>query len=199
MKRNTVVRTMHDVGLAIWFGGSLMGAVGLNGAASAVDDRRERTRVASAGWRRWTPVNAAGIAMYVVGSAGLLLANRGRVTYQKGVAANTAAKTLLTGVALAATAYSRVLGAKIDQAGEVPAEGATKPDEATPEDIAKAQRQLSLLQWAIPGVTGALVALTSLHGEQQRPGEVLRGVVKGAFSSGGGRRGATGRFARKAA
>ncbi|MFF2206234.1 hypothetical protein [Streptomyces sp. NPDC058145] len=31
--RNTVIRSLHDLGLAAWFGGSLMGAVGLNGAA----------------------------------------------------------------------------------------------------------------------------------------------------------------------
>lgn len=99
----------------------------------------------------WTPVNAAGIAVHLVGSVGLLLANRGRVGHQKGVAANTVAKTVLTGVALAATAYSRVLGAKIEEAGEVIAEGATKPDEATPEEVAKAQQQLSVLQWVIPG------------------------------------------------
>jgi hypothetical protein len=34
---NTVARTLHDLGLAAWFGGSLMGATGLNGAASVVD------------------------------------------------------------------------------------------------------------------------------------------------------------------
>jgi hypothetical protein len=35
---NTVARTLHDLGLAAWFGGSLMGATGLNGAAAAVED-----------------------------------------------------------------------------------------------------------------------------------------------------------------
>jgi hypothetical protein len=34
---NTLARSLHDVGLAAWFGGSRMGAVGLNGAAAAVD------------------------------------------------------------------------------------------------------------------------------------------------------------------
>lgn len=33
--RNTVVRSLHDLGAAAWFGGSLMGAVGVNGAAGA--------------------------------------------------------------------------------------------------------------------------------------------------------------------
>ncbi|MEU6943126.1 hypothetical protein ABZ943_42090, partial [Streptomyces rubiginosohelvolus] len=32
-ERTTFLRSAHDLGLAAWFGGALMGAVGLNGAA----------------------------------------------------------------------------------------------------------------------------------------------------------------------
>ena len=39
---NTVARTLHDLGLATWFGGSLMGATGLNGAAAAVEEPTQR-------------------------------------------------------------------------------------------------------------------------------------------------------------
>jgi len=182
MKRNTVVRAMHDVGLAAWFGGSLMGAVGLNGAASVVRDRNERLRVANAGWGRWAPVSAAGIGIYLVGSAGLLLANRERVAGQKGVMASTVAKGGLTVAALAAAAYTGALGARLAGAGDVPVKGAVKPDGETPEDVADAQRRLRVLQWVIPALTGTLVVLTSLHGEQQRPGEVLWGAVRKTFS-----------------
>jgi hypothetical protein len=55
MEDNTLARTLHDVGLAAWFGGSLMGAAGVNGAAAAVHEPTERLRVASTGWARWTP------------------------------------------------------------------------------------------------------------------------------------------------
>jgi hypothetical protein len=41
-ERNTVVRSLHDLGLAMWFGGSLAGAVGFNGAAADVPDERLR-------------------------------------------------------------------------------------------------------------------------------------------------------------
>jgi hypothetical protein len=44
-KDNTIARTLHDVGLAAWVGGSLMGATGLNGAAAVVDDPTQRLRV----------------------------------------------------------------------------------------------------------------------------------------------------------
>jgi hypothetical protein len=50
---NTLARSLHDLGLAAWFGGSLMGAVGLNGAAAVVDAPEQRLRVANTGWARW--------------------------------------------------------------------------------------------------------------------------------------------------
>src|SRR4029453_8755245 len=114
-----------------------MGAVGLNGAAADVEEPRQRLRVATAGWNRWTPVNLAGIAAHVVGGAVLLGANSGRVAGQQGVAHATVIKTALTGAALAATAWSRALGAKLNEAGEVPVEGGTDPGGHTPEDVAK--------------------------------------------------------------
>ena len=45
---NTIARTLHDLGLASWFGGSLMGASGLNGAASVVEDPSQRLRRSAA-------------------------------------------------------------------------------------------------------------------------------------------------------
>jgi hypothetical protein len=174
---NTVSRSLHDLGLATWFGGSLMGAVGLNGAAAEVAEPKQRLRVANAGWNRWTPVNLAGIAAHVAGGAVLLGANKGRVASQQGVAQATLIKTTLTGAALAATAWSRTLGAKLDQAGEIPVEGATDPNAGTPEDVAKAQRQLMVLQWLIPALTGAVLVLNARMGEQQRPAQVTGGML----------------------
>jgi hypothetical protein len=174
---NTVSRSLHDLGLATWFGGSLMGAVGLNGAAADVEEPTQRLRVANAGWNRWTPVNLAGITAHVAGGLILLGANKGRVASQQGVAQATVIKTALTGAALAATAWSRALGAKLDEAGEVPVEGGTEPGGDTPEDVAKAQRQLKVLQWVIPALTGAVLVLNARMGEQQRPAQVTGGLL----------------------
>ena len=174
---NTVARTMHDGGLAAWFGGSLMGAIGVNGAAAEVDDSRQRARVANAGWGRWTPVNLGAIAAHLVGGALLTWANKGRVAGQSGVATVSAAKTALTVGALGATAYSRALGQKVMNAGDVPIEGGTSPGEATPPEVAAAQRKLNVLQWVIPGLTGALIWVTAYMGEQQRPKEVASGLI----------------------
>jgi ankyrin repeat protein len=174
---NTVSRSLHDLGLATWFGGSLMGAVGLNGAAADVEEPKQRLRVATAGWNRWTPVNLAAIAAHVAGGAVLLVANKGRVASQRSVAQATVVKTVLTGAALAATAWSGALGAKLDQAGEVPVEGGTDPSSDTPEDVATAQRQLKVLQWVIPALTGAVLVLNARMGEQQRPTQVTGGLL----------------------
>jgi hypothetical protein len=174
---STVSRSLHDLGLAAWFGGSLMGAVGLNGAAAEAEEPKQRLRVATAGWNRWTPVNLAGIAAHLAGGAVLLGANKGRVASQQGVAQATVVKTALTGAALAATAWSRALGAKLDRAGEVPVEGGTDPSIDTPEDVAKAQRQLKVLQWVIPALTGAVLVLNARMGEQQRPAQVTGGLL----------------------
>jgi hypothetical protein len=174
---NTVSRSLHDLGLATWFGGSLMGAVGLNGAAAEAEEPKQRLRVANAGWNRWTPVNLAGITAHVAGGLILLGANKGRVASQQGVAQATVVKTALTGAALAATAWSRALGAKLNEAGEVPVEGGTDPSIDTAEDVAKAQRQLRVLQWVIPALTGAVLVLNARMGEQQRPAQVTGGLL----------------------
>ena len=176
--RNTLAHVMHDAGLAAWFGGSLMGAVGVNGAAADVDDPRQRARVANAGWNRWTPVNAAAIGIHLLGAAQIAKANKGRIATQKGVLGNTVVKTALTGGALAATAYARYLGKKVKDAGDVPVAGGTEPMATTPPEVAKSQKQLKTLQWAIPGLTGAVLASASLHEEQQRPAQVVMGTLK---------------------
>jgi hypothetical protein len=179
---NTVARSLHDLGLAAWFGGSLMGAVGLNGAAAVVDQPEQRLRVANAGWARWTPVNLAGIAAHLAGGAVLLAGNKGRLATQRGVAGATITKAAVTGLALGATAYARALGQRLMEAGDAPVEGGTSPAGDTPPDLAGAQRQLTVLQWAIPGLTGAALVLNALMGEQQRPQQVRSGLLRGLRS-----------------
>jgi hypothetical protein len=101
---NTLARSLHDLGLAAWFGGSLMGAAGLNGAAAVVQDPNQRLRVANSGWARWTPLNLAGIVAHLAGGAVLTGANKGRLAGQQGVATASTVKTALTVAALGTTA-----------------------------------------------------------------------------------------------
>ncbi|PWI09943.1 hypothetical protein DIZ27_12610 [Streptomyces sp. NWU339] len=180
---HTWIRSLHDLGLAAWFGGSLMGAVGLNGAAKDIGGTDETgARIASSGWAKWTPVNAAALGAHLFGGGGLLAANAHRVATQQGVAASTTAKTVITAAALAATAYARTLGKKIELASSPDPQDAEKA-ERHPIDTTKARRQLAYAQWAVPALTGCLVILNALHGEQQRPKEQLHGMWRRARSA----------------
>lgn len=188
---NSVARSMHDLGLAAWFGGSLMGAVGLNGASEEVADPKDRIRVGNAGWGRWTPVNLVAILVHGIGGLQLVRGNRGRLRGQEGVRQLTGLKTFFTLTAAGVTAYARVLGQKVmdaelDAARQSPAdpgldrlegEGAVDPAPTTPEDVAKAQRQLRLVQWLIPLFTGIVVIINARMGEQQRPQQVASGLI----------------------
>jgi hypothetical protein len=176
MARNTILHAMHDVGLAAWFGGTLANAISLNPAAGAAGDSRNTGAVANFGWDRWTPINAAAIGVHLVGSAGMLGANLPRLKAQRGVAAMAVTKTALTAAALGATAYSRALGAKVSK-HDAPAESGTEPAASTPPDAADAQRQLSMLQWAVPALTGAIEVVSAYASEQQRATEVHKGML----------------------
>ena len=176
MALNVVSRSLHDVGLAAWFGGTLANAVALNRAAGNAADEHSAGAVTNAGWDRWTPVNAAAIGAHLAGSVGQLGGNRARLKGQQGVATMSLVKTGLTVAALAVTGYSRILGRKVSQAGAVPVGDATTPTQGTPPEVAAAQKQLTALQWAVPVLTGALVVVSAFAGEQQRPQTVLAGI-----------------------
>ena len=184
---NTVSRSLHDAGLAAWFGGTLANAVALNPAAAEADSASGTRAVPKVGWDRWTPVNAAAIGMHVVGSLGQLGGNAPRIAGQRGVGRMVVAKTALTAAALGVTAYSRMLGQRVSKHTAVPAESGTTPAATTPPEVAAAQRQLAMLQWAVPALTGALVVLSSFAGEQQRPSSAFSGLADRVTSLAPGR------------
>ncbi len=88
---------------------------------------------------------------------------------QRGVGVSTAAQLALTGAALAVTAYSRMQGKKLQDAGMVPVHGATEPSADTPADVAKAQQQLKVCQWAIPASPPVLPCSTSWKASSSAP------------------------------
>ncbi len=182
MARATVFHQLHDLGLAGWFGGNLANGVALNRAASAAGSDLGAGAVANDGWDRWAPVNGVAIGLHLVGAAGLVKHDLGRMKVQKGVAAMAVVKTALTAAALGVTAYSRKLGQKVSQQHAVPAADGTTPNAATPSDVAAAQKQLAQLQWVVPAVTGAIVLIASYASEQYRPEEVSKGAVQRLFN-----------------
>jgi hypothetical protein len=184
--QHTVLRSMHDLGLAAWFGGNLMGAVGLNKAAAAAKDSTERTRLSSIGWGAWAPVQAAAIGAHLIGSVGMLRADRGRVATESGATLNTVVKSVLTVSAIVTTATSGAFGAKIGSKsvnGGVPSATATEPSAGTPADVASAQKAQKPLQWVNPALTAVLIVLAAQQGEQQRTASTVRGALGAGVTS----------------
>jgi hypothetical protein len=174
---NTVARTLHDLGLAAWFGGSLMGRPGSTGLP-----RWSRTPPSGYGWPtaagpRWTPLNLAGIAAHLAGGAILTGANKGPPGRPAGGGRHQHGQDRSDVAALGVTGYARLLGKKLERAGDVPVEGGTTPNPATPEEVTRAQRQLTALQWVIPVLTGAVLVVNARMGEQQRPTQVTTGLL----------------------
>jgi hypothetical protein len=168
-ERNTLIRSMHDIGLAAWFGGNLMGAVGLNGGTAEATDPRERLRLSSAGWAKWAPVQLAALVVHGVGGVGLILANKSRLAAQPDARRNTVIKLVVTGAALASTAYSAMLGTKMAKHSEEGGTGVTEPAVTASDELASAQSQQKVFQWVTPALTAVLLVLSAQQGEQQRP------------------------------
>jgi hypothetical protein len=175
-------RSLHDLGLASWFGGSVFGSVALphtDDDDTTKAGRRQRA-VEGETWRRWSPVVTGSMAAHLVGGAGLILANRSRHRYQKGVATATTVKTVLTVTAVALTIGAAAEGYRSQERRRKLEEGG---DESLQRAQERADRLMRVVGPLIPATTGALVVLGALEGEQQRPREVVRGVVASALES----------------
>ncbi|MFF0943094.1 hypothetical protein ACFYE2_02570 [Kocuria sp. CPCC 205300] len=171
-----LTRSVHDLTAAAWFGGSLMGAVGLNGAAAAAVDPRERIHLSGVGWRKWQPVEAAALIIHGVAGAALAHQNRGGPAGQDGVPRRTALKAAVTVAGVVGSAWAGVAGRRAEALAHEGAEGATEPHAGASPELASAQKQLRVLQWVNPVLAGAVVVLGAEHGETQRPRTVLQGL-----------------------
>jgi hypothetical protein len=176
MAGNLVARSIHDITAAAWFGGSLMGAIGLNGAAAEAKDPTERTRLSSRGWGRWTPFQTAAFAGHLASDLAIAWKNKDRISKQDGVARDAIYKTAVTLVGAAVTLYAGIVGKKVDQLADEGAKGATEPKAGASDELKAAQTQLKALQWAIPAFAAWVIILGAKHGELQRPKNVLKGL-----------------------
>lgn len=178
MSGNLIARSIHDLTAGAWFGGSLMGAVGLNGATAEAKDPTERTRLSSLGWKKWAPVQTAAFAAHLGAGIPLTLGNKGRLASQHGVMRLSVYKAVVTLVGAAVTLYAGMVGRKVDMLSGEGAEGATEPSPSSSEELASAQKQLKILQWTIPVFAGWVMVLGAKEGEMQRVENVALGLKK---------------------
>ena len=172
--RNTFVRSLHDLGLAAWFGGTLMGTIGLNGAAATARSPQERLEISARGWSRWFQQQQAAMAAHRIGGIGLSAGNKTRLVGQRESRQNTAVKTAVTLLAIGTSLGSGIAGKVMGDHTQEGAEGVTEPDTSSSQQLATAQRVQRVLQWTTPVLTAVLIVLAAQQGEQQRP-------IKGVF------------------
>lgn len=165
----TLLTTLHDLSLAAWSGGALMGAVGVNSATIEVDDHTQRIRVADAAWFRWAPV--AGLCV-VTHLAAAIASGRVPVPGRAGRHVPLAqVRSAVTAAAVLATAASGHWGHRVVGAGDVPVATATRPIAATPDHVAAAQHRLRRAQWAVPALTAALWIVDAAQRTRQHTGQ----------------------------
>lgn len=152
-----ISRSAHDVGLAAWFGGGLMGAVGVNSTARRAEDLSQRHQLAAHPWERWSPVNAAAVALHVAGTAGLLVTDRPR----RGTRRVTGAKLALTGVALGLNVVAERIADKVERQVREP--GAGGDGQLSSGDLSHLQDQLRVLRWTVTGLTGGALVLDAVR------------------------------------
>ena len=183
---HAVAQAVHDLGSALWFGGTVMGVAGVNKSGADLQQGIDRIRVASSAWSRFAPAQWAGIAATL--GAGLQLTRVGgrRIALQKGFGTVGAAKAGLAVAGAAATAYAAYCGAKIGElAEEIEANGekldvrdATLPSEQTPAELATWQRRQRVTQFVVPVLAGANIALGSYLVQSYRAGATAKGVLR---------------------
>jgi len=179
---NPVIRTANQLSLAAWFGGSLMGLVGVPRAGQ--DGDGATTEAEGRAWSAWQPVQAGAIASQLASGAALTVVNRGRLVSQRGVARTSIIRTVLTGAAIGATALAARSGRRLEAAldGAAPTDDEPRPDGASSpdggQDVRALLRRTRALQATVPLLTGALISIDALMGEQQRPAQVLSGAAQ---------------------
>ena len=181
-----LAQAVHDLGSALWFGGTVMGVAGVNKSGADLTQGIDRIRVASAAWGRFAPAQWAGIAATL--GAGLRLTQVGgrRVALQKGFGRVGAVKAGIAVAGAGATAYAAYSGSRIGKLAEeaeragtlLEVKDATIPTPATPPELATWQKRQRLAQFAVPVLAGANIVCGSWLVQSYRAGSTLKGVAK---------------------
>lgn len=180
-----VAQAVHDLGSALWFGGTVMGAAGVNKSGAQLTQGIDRIRVASSAWSRFQPAQLAGIGATLV--AGLRLTQVGgrRLALQKGFATVGALKAGIAVTGAAASGYAAYCGAQISKLAEeaeksgtrLEVQDATLPTASTPPEIAKWQQRQRVTQALVPALAGANIVCNSWLVQSYRAGATLKGVL----------------------
>lgn len=180
-----IAQAVHDLGTALWFGGSVMGIAGLNKSGADLTSGIDKVRVASSAWSRFSPAQWGGIAATLGTGLQLTSSNKARLALQEGYGAVGTLKAALTVVGAGATAYAAYSGAKIgklaEQAagpdGSLDVKDATLPSAGTPPEIKKWQARQRVTQAAVPALAGGVIVCNAWLVQAYRPMSTVKGLL----------------------
>lgn len=150
-------RAIRDMGLAAWFGSSLMGLdILTHGVSNALDDPVQRSKVIDAGWRGSRGLTAGAVTAYVVGTGLVRYEGKpfnGAVPRWISEGPDSPVRAALTGAALFASLVARDVRHRGDkllqQRGRYSSEARDK--------ARNMERMGHLLHAFVPAATGALL------------------------------------------
>ena len=182
---HAVAQAVHDLGAALWFGGSVMGVAGVNKSGGDLRDGVDKVRVAESAWKRFAPIQWVGIGAVMVAGSQLTWLSKGRLAVQHGLGRAGAAQAAVVVGGAAATAFAAYSGSRIGQLTERAQErgepfdtkDATIPNASTPPEIAVWQRRERVAHYLVPLFAGANIVLNAYLTQQYRPGRTVRGIV----------------------
>ena len=136
-----LTRILHDLGLAVWFGGSIFGILSLNPSVEVLDDPEERGKMVDEAWARFQPYGALGMGLVFVTNVIM----RRKAPRKPTEAYNTLALLkdfFVVGSGVTSVAALALGEYAVDDYS--PVDTATEPNEETDEDTAKAQSGLTI-------------------------------------------------------
>ncbi|TDB73110.1 hypothetical protein E1182_21855 [Micromonospora sp. KC721] len=183
---HAVAQAVHDVGSALWFGGTVMGVAGVNKSGADLAQGIDRIRVAESAWTRFSPVQWLGIGATLIAGMQLTRVGGRRLALQKGFASVGAMKAGAAVLGAGATAYAAYCGTRIGQLAEEAQQrgehlevvDATIPTGNTPDEIARWQRRQRIAQYVVPVLAGANIVLGSYLVQSYRSVATAKGVMR---------------------
>ena len=183
---HAVAQAVHDLGSAMWFGGATMGAVGVNKSGRDLSQGIDRIRVAKSSWTRFTPLEWSGITATMLAGLQLTRSSAPYLATQGSFRSVGAIKAGITVLGAMATAYAGLCGARIASLAEqahkrgeaVEVADATTPTDRTSGKIATWQRQQQVVQYAVPVLAGANIALGSYLVGSYRPTAAAKSIIR---------------------
>ncbi len=104
----SIIQTIHNLGLALWWGGTFMGTLAMNPAVEVLDDPDERDKMVDEGWALFQPWAAGGLLGAII--THIVLRRQGPENASSGYKAVARLKDLLFGAAVASTLTNMAMG-----------------------------------------------------------------------------------------